>query len=73
MINKLANVHPGAKIADKVEISSFATIYEDVEIGTGCWIGPNVVIMNGARIGKKCEDLSRGGDLRRSAGSEIPG
>lgn len=52
MISKLANVHPDAKIAGKVEISSFATIYEDVEIGAGCWIGPNVVIMNGARIGK---------------------
>jgi UDP-N-acetylglucosamine acyltransferase len=52
MISKLANVHQDAKIAENVEIASFATIYEDVEIGAGCWIGPNVVIMNGARIGK---------------------
>jgi len=52
MISKLANIQPGAKIADDVEIESFATIYKDVEIGPGCWIGPNVVIMNGARIGK---------------------
>jgi UDP-N-acetylglucosamine acyltransferase len=52
MINKLANVHSGAKVADNVVIESFSTIYEDVEIGPGCWIGPNVVIMNGARIGK---------------------
>jgi len=52
MINKLANVHPGAKIADDVTIEGFATIYEDVEIGAGSWIGPNAVIMNGARIGK---------------------
>ncbi len=52
MINKLANVHSGAKIADDVEIEGFATIHEDVEIGSGSWIGPNAVIMNGARIGK---------------------
>ncbi len=52
MINKLANIHPGAKIADDVQVEAFATIYENVEIGSGCWIGPNVVIMNGARIGK---------------------
>jgi len=52
MINKLANVHTGAKVADDVVVEAFATIYEDVEIGAGSWIGPNVVIMNGARIGK---------------------
>ncbi len=51
MINKLANIHPGAKIADDIVVEAFATIYENVEIGTGCWIGPNAVIMNGARIG----------------------
>ena len=52
MINKLANIHPGAKIADDVQVEAFATIYEDVEIAAGSWIGPNAVIMNGARIGK---------------------
>ena len=52
MINKLANIHPGAKLADDVKVEAFATIYENVEIGSGCWIGPNAVIMNGARIGK---------------------
>lgn len=52
MINKLANVHKGAKIADDVVVEAFATIYEDVEIGSGSWVGPNTVIMNGARIGK---------------------
>ena len=55
MISKLANVHSGAKIADGVVIESFSTIYEDVEIGQDCWIGPNVVIMNGARIGKNVQ------------------
>ncbi|WP_313253041.1 acyl-ACP--UDP-N-acetylglucosamine O-acyltransferase, partial [Empedobacter sp.] len=27
----------------------------DVEIGDGTWIGPNVTIMSGARIGKNCK------------------
>lgn len=52
MISKLANIHPGAKLADDIQVESFATIYENVEIGSGCWIGPNAVIMNGARIGE---------------------
>ena len=52
MIDKMANVHSGAKIAKDVKVEAFATIYEDVEIGSGSWIGPNTVIMNGARIGK---------------------
>lgn len=52
MIDKLANVHSGAKIANDVAIEAFATVYEDVEIGAGSWIGPNAVIMNGSRIGK---------------------
>jgi UDP-N-acetylglucosamine acyltransferase len=51
MINKLANIHSGAKIAKDIVVEAFATIYENVEIGKGCWIGPNAVIMNGARIG----------------------
>ncbi len=52
MIDKLSNVHKGAKIAKDVIVEAFATIQEDVEIGSGSWIGPNTVIMNGARIGK---------------------
>ena len=52
MIDKLSNVHQGAKLADDVIVEAFATVYEDVEIGAGSWIGPNAVIMNGARIGK---------------------
>jgi len=55
MIDKMANIHSGAKIAKDVKVDSFATIYEDVEIGSGSWIGPNTVIMNGARIGKNVQ------------------
>ncbi|MEZ5070300.1 MAG: acyl-ACP--UDP-N-acetylglucosamine O-acyltransferase [Bacteroidales bacterium] len=52
MIDKLANVHPGAKLGKDVTVEAFASVYEDVEIGDGSWIGPNAVVMNGARLGK---------------------
>lgn len=52
MISNLAYVHPKAKIGNNVTIEPFATIYGDVEIGDGCWIGSNAVIMDKARIGK---------------------
>jgi UDP-N-acetylglucosamine acyltransferase len=38
-----------------VTIEPFATIGKDVVIGEGTWIGPNAVIMDGARIGKNCK------------------
>lgn len=52
MISNLAYVHPKAKIGNNVTIEPFATVYGDVEIGDGCWIGSNAVIMDKARIGK---------------------
>lgn len=54
MIQPLAYVNPGAKIANNVVIDPFVTIHKDVEIGEGTWIGPNVTIMEGTRIGKNC-------------------
>ncbi|GJM61596.1 MULTISPECIES: acyl-ACP--UDP-N-acetylglucosamine O-acyltransferase [Persicobacter] len=54
-ISKLANVHPEAKIGEGVTIEAFATVHKDVVIGEGTWVGPNAVIMDGARIGKNCE------------------
>lgn len=54
MIQPLAYIHPGAKLADSVVVEPFAVIHKDVEIGEGTWIGSNVVIMDGARIGKNC-------------------
>ena len=44
MIHSLAVVHSNAKIAENVTISPFSMIYEDVEIGEGTWIGPNVKV-----------------------------
>jgi UDP-N-acetylglucosamine acyltransferase len=55
MSQQFVNVHPNAKIGKNVIIDSFVTITEDVEIGDGTWIGPNAVIMDGARIGKNCK------------------
>jgi UDP-N-acetylglucosamine acyltransferase len=52
MISNLAYVHPKAKIGNNVTIEPFASVYGDVEIGDGCWIGSNAVIMDKARIGK---------------------
>ncbi len=51
----LYDLNPNAKIGKDVTICNFTTIYEDVEIGDGCWIGPNVTIFPGARIGKNCK------------------
>jgi UDP-N-acetylglucosamine acyltransferase len=55
MIQPLAYVNPGAKIADTVVIEPFVTIHKNVEIDEGTWIGSNVTIMEGARIGKNCK------------------
>jgi len=50
----LVQIHPNAKIGKSVEVASFSVIYDDVEIGEGTWIGPNVTLMPGTRIGKHC-------------------
>ena len=55
MIQPLAYVNPGAKIADTVVIEPFVTIHKNVEIGEGTLVGSNVTIMEGARIGKNCK------------------
>ena len=55
MNHPMAYVHPTAIIGENVTISPFSSVYEYVEIGDGTWIGPNVTIMSGARIGKNCK------------------
>lgn len=55
MINKLAYIHPDAKISKNVTIEPFTSISGNVEIGEGSWIGPNATVMDGARIGKYCK------------------
>ena len=44
MNQPLAYIHPEAKIAHNVVIEPFSTIYKNVEIGEGTWIGPNVTM-----------------------------
>ena len=55
MLQPLSYIHPNAKIAKTATIDPFTTIYGDVEIGEGSWIGSHVTIMDGARIGKNCK------------------
>jgi UDP-N-acetylglucosamine acyltransferase len=55
MLQPLSYIHPNAKIAETATIDPFTTIYGDVEIGEGSWIGSHVTIMDGARIGKNCK------------------
>lgn len=51
MHHPLSQIHPGAKIGADVTIEPFVTVYDNVEIGNGCHIGPNVTIYPGARLG----------------------
>lgn len=55
MISKLASVSSEAKIGNNVTVEAFTSIYEDVIIGDGCHIGPNVTIYPGTRIGNDCK------------------
>ncbi len=55
MINKLAYVHPDAKIGENVTIDAFAYVGADTVIGDECWIGPHAVVLEGSRLGKGCK------------------
>lgn len=52
MIHPTAIVHPGARLADDIEIGAYTLIGEYVEIGAGCRIGPHAVLTGHTRIGK---------------------
>lgn len=52
MIDKLAVIHPTARIAANVEIGPWTLIGPDVEIGEGTWVGPHVVIQGPTKIGR---------------------
>ena len=51
MHRSLSYIDPQAKLARNVVVEPFVTIEKNVEIGSGTWIGSNVTIMEGARIG----------------------
>ncbi|PHV13120.1 acyl-ACP--UDP-N-acetylglucosamine O-acyltransferase [Chitinimonas sp. BJB300] len=51
-IHASAVVHPGAQLADDVEVGPFSVIGEHVEIGAGSRVGPHCVIEGHTRIGR---------------------
>ncbi|WP_079433500.1 acyl-ACP--UDP-N-acetylglucosamine O-acyltransferase [Zoogloea sp. LCSB751] len=50
-IHPTAIVHPGARLAEGVQVGPYSIIGEHVEIGEGTRIGPHVVIEGHTRIG----------------------
>ena len=52
VIHPTAIIHPGAQLADDVEVGAYTMIGEHVEIGAGCRIGPHAVITGHTRIGR---------------------
>lgn len=52
MRHPTAIIHPGAKLADDVQVGAYTIIGEHVEIGAGTTIGPHVVINGHTSIGK---------------------
>lgn len=77
MIDKLAFVHPDAKIGNNVTIGPWSYIGEGVEIGDDCWIsshvvikGPTVIgqgnrIFQFASVGEECQDKKYAGEPTR--------
>jgi len=51
MIDPRAVVDPTAEIADDVDIGAYSVIGAGVQIDSGTWVGPHVVIKGPARIG----------------------
>ena len=52
MIHQTAIIDPSAKIADDVKIGPYSIIGANVEIDSGTWVGPHVVINGPTKIGK---------------------
>lgn len=53
-IHPLATVHPGARLADSVEVGPYAFIDDNVEIGENCRILPHATIFSYVRMGRDC-------------------
>lgn len=51
-IHPTAIVHPGARLAEDVQVGAYSLIGEHVEIGEGSTVGPHVVIEGHTRIGR---------------------
>ena len=53
-IHPLATVHPGAKLADSVEVGPYVFIDDNVEIGEGCKILPHATVFPYVKMGRDC-------------------
>ena len=53
-IHPLATVHPGAKLAETVEVGPYAFIDDNVEIGEGTKVLPHATIFPYVKIGRDC-------------------
>ncbi|MEC4727058.1 acyl-ACP--UDP-N-acetylglucosamine O-acyltransferase [Shewanella sp. D64] len=77
MIDKLAYIHPDAKIGNNVTIGPWTYIGANVEIGDDCWLsshvvvkGPTVIgkgnrIFQFASVGEDCQDKKYAGEPTR--------
>jgi len=77
VIDKLAYIHPDAKIGNNVTIGPWTYIGADVEIGDDCWLsshvvvkGPTVIgkgnkIFQFASVGEDCQDKKYAGEATR--------
>ncbi|MBE8167107.1 MAG: acyl-ACP--UDP-N-acetylglucosamine O-acyltransferase [Shewanella sp.] len=77
MIDKLAFVHPDAKIGKNVTIGPWTYIGADVEIGDDCWFSSHVVVKGPtimgkgnriyqfASVGEECQDKKYAGEPTR--------
>ncbi|HVB03088.1 MAG TPA: acyl-ACP--UDP-N-acetylglucosamine O-acyltransferase [Chitinophagaceae bacterium] len=55
MIHPQTYIHPNAKLGINTKVDPFSVIHDNVEIGDNTWIGSNVTIMAGSRIGLNCK------------------
>ncbi len=51
-VHPQAEVDPGARLGEDVEVGAFSVIGPDVEIDEGTWIGPHAVLRGPTRIGR---------------------
>ncbi len=51
-IHPTAVIHPGAKLADDVEIGPFVCIEGPAEIGAGCILHAHAILVGRVRLGQ---------------------
>jgi len=52
LIHPTALVDPAARLAEDVEVGAFSIVGPKVTIGSGCWIGPHVVLTGRTTLGE---------------------